>query len=128
MMTAPATHSRSYLKELVTDRRVAAALAIGFSSGLPLLLVFTTLSAWLSDASVPVSTIGLLSETTLPYRLKFLWAPFLDRYDPPFLTKLFGRRRAWILVAQTGVMIALAGWIQRPGPFSSHGPLSAHFS
>ncbi len=91
------------------DRRTAAMLGLGFSSGLPLLLVYVTQSAWLFDAGVPVETIGLLSELTLAYKLKFLWAPFLDRYDAPLLAGWLGRRRGWIVAAQLLVVAALAG-------------------
>ncbi len=91
------------------DRRTAAMLGLGFSSGLPLLLVYVTQSAWLSDAGVPIETIGLLSELTLAYKLKFLWAPFLDRYDAPLLARWLGRRRGWIVAAQLLVVAALTG-------------------
>src|SRR3954449_687998 len=94
---------------LFTDRRIAPALGLGFTSGIPFLLVFSTQSAWLSDVGISLATIGLLSELTLAYKFKFLWAPFLDRYDPPLLGRTLGRRRAWIIVAQLGVMATLAG-------------------
>ncbi|GJE61290.1 AmpG family muropeptide MFS transporter [Methylobacterium trifolii] len=95
--------------QLVTDRRIAAMLGLGFSSGLPFMLVYVTQSAWLSEAKVPIATIGLMSELTLAYKFKFLWAPFLDRYDAPLLGRLLGRRRGWIVASQVGVMLALAG-------------------
>jgi len=94
---------------LFTDRRIAPALGLGFTSGIPFLLVYATQSAWLSDIGISIATIGLLSELTLAYKFKFLWAPFLDRYDPPVLGRLLGRRRGWIVVAQLGVMAAAAG-------------------
>ena len=84
-------------------------LGLGFSSGLPLLLVYATQSAWFSDAKVSVEYVGLLSELTLAYKLKFLWAPFLDRYDCPVLGRLLGRRRGWMVAAQLGVALALCG-------------------
>ncbi|KQP33596.1 MFS transporter [Methylobacterium sp. Leaf104] len=93
----------------VLDRRVAAMLGLGFSSGIPFLLVYVTQSAWLSEAKVPIGILGLMSELTLAYKFKFLWAPFLDRYDAPFLSRFVGRRRGWIIVSQLGVMLALAG-------------------
>src|SRR4029450_7842459 len=71
--------------------------------------VYSTQSAWLSDAGISLATIGLLSELTLAYKFKFLWAPFLDQFDPPLLGRILGRRRAWIIVAQLGVMATLAG-------------------
>src|SRR3982750_273478 len=94
---------------LFTDRRIAPALGLGFTSGIPFLLVYSTQSAWLSDAGISLATIGLLSELTLAYKFKFLWAPFLDQYDPPLLGRSLGRHRAWIIVAQLGVMATLAG-------------------
>ena len=94
---------------IVSDRRVLAMLGLGFSSGLPLLLVYATQSAWFSDAKVPVEYLGLLSELTLAYKLKFLWAPFLDRYDCPVLGRLLGRRRGWMVAAQLLVVSALCG-------------------
>jgi hypothetical protein len=65
---------------------------LGFSSGLPFLLVYSTQSAWLSEAGVPIETIGLLSELTIAYKFKFLWSPFLDKFDPPLLALFVGRR------------------------------------
>lgn len=91
------------------DRRIAAMLGLGFSSGIPFLLVYVTQSAWLSEAKVPIGILGLMSELTLAYKFKFLWAPFLDRYDAPLFSRLLGRRRGWIVVSQIGIMLALAG-------------------
>ena len=97
------------LRHLVSDRSVLAMLGLGFSSGMPFLLVYITQSAWLSDARVPLGVLGLMSELTLAYKLKFLWAPFLDRYDAPVFSRLLGRRRGWIILSQIGVALALAG-------------------
>ena len=94
---------------LFTDRRVAPALGLGFTSGIPGMLVYSTQSAWLSDIGISIAAIGLLSEVTLAYRFKFLWAPVLDRYDPPLLGRLLGRRRGWIVVAQLGTVATLTG-------------------
>ena len=94
---------------LFTDRRIAPALGLGFTSGIPFLLVYSTQSAWLSDVGISLVTIGLLSELTLAYKFKFVWAPFLDRYDPPLFGRALGRRRGWIIIAQLGVMATLAG-------------------
>jgi PAT family beta-lactamase induction signal transducer AmpG len=99
----------SFLSHLVSDRRIGAMLGLGFSAGIPYLLVYVTQSAWLSEAKVPIATIGLMSELTLAYKFKFVWAPFLDRYDPPLLGRLLGRRRGWIIASQFAVMLALAG-------------------
>ena len=100
---------KSWLAHLAEDQRYAAMAGLGFSSGLPFLLVHSTQSAWLSEAGVPIETIGLLSELTIAYKFKFVWSPFLDKYDPPLLTSFVGRRRGWIIVSQIAVMLALAG-------------------
>lgn len=78
------------------SRRLAIILALGFASGLPLALTGALLTAVLTDAAIDVRTIGKLASVGLPYTLKFLWAPLLDRYQLPFL----GRRRGWLLVFQ----------------------------
>ena len=97
------------LANLSADRRYAAMLGLGFSAGIPYLLVYVTQSAWLSEAKVPIETIGLMSELTIAYKFKFIWAPFLDKYDAPIFSALLGRRRGWIVVSQMAVMLALAG-------------------
>ena len=84
-------------------------LALGFAAGLPNLLIFDTLSAWLRQADVPLRTIGFFSLATLAYSLKFLWAPLVDRTAIPLLTPLLGHRRAWMLAAQ--VVIILGLWL-----------------
>jgi MFS transporter, PAT family, beta-lactamase induction signal transducer AmpG len=81
---------------LLLNRRVVAVLLLGFSSGLPLALSGGTLQAWLTVEGVDIKTIGLFSLAGLPYTLKFLWSPLLDRFVVP----LFGRRRGWILLFQ----------------------------
>lgn len=86
-------------------RRLAACLVLGFSSGLPLNLTQKTLQAWMSVEKVDLKTIGLFSLVSLPYSLKFLWAPLLDRFCPPFL----GRRRGWIALLQVLIALAVAG-------------------
>src|SRR5271165_3936093 len=99
----------SLFAHLSADRRYAAMLGLGFSSGIPFLLVYVTQSAWLSEAKVPIETIGLMSELTIAYKFKFIWAPFLDKYDAPVFGVLLGRRRGWIVLSQIAVMLALAG-------------------
>ncbi|MGO8739574.1 AmpG family muropeptide MFS transporter, partial [Rhodoblastus sp.] len=99
---------QSWLRFL-TDPKLALMLALGFSSGLPFLLVFSTQSAWLREAGVSTQHIGLMSWVALAYSFKFLWAPLLDRYDAPFLGPLLGRRRGWMALTQFGVALCLAG-------------------
>jgi MFS transporter, PAT family, beta-lactamase induction signal transducer AmpG len=93
----------------LADARVALMLAFGYSAGLPLLLVFGTLSAWLRESGVPVTTIGLFSWLALAYSFKFLWSPLVDAFDVPVLSRLVGRRRAWMIASQILVAAGLAG-------------------
>ncbi len=81
------------------------ALVMGFASGLPLLLTITVLQAWMKDQGVDLTVIGMISLVGLPYTLKFLWAPVLDRFTLPFL----GRRRGWLLVSQAALMVSISG-------------------
>jgi MFS transporter, PAT family, beta-lactamase induction signal transducer AmpG len=83
--------------------------ALGFSAGLPLLLVFGTLSFWLREAGVDRAKIGFISWVTLMYAFKWCWSPLVDRLPIPFLTRALGRRRSWLIIAQIGVMIGLIG-------------------
>jgi PAT family beta-lactamase induction signal transducer AmpG len=82
-------------------------LALGFSAGLPLLLVLGTLSFWLREAGIDRTTIGYLSWVGLAYAFKWLWAPLVDRLPIPLLTTWLGRRRSWLLLAQLAVMVGL---------------------
>src|SRR5262249_60535348 len=109
MLTSTDAEPVSFLSALIRDRRIAPALGLGFTSGMPFLLTYSTQSAWLTDAGVPLATIGLLSELTLAYKFKFVWAPFLDQYDPPLIGRVLGRRRGWLLVAILAVIAMLAG-------------------
>jgi MFS transporter, PAT family, beta-lactamase induction signal transducer AmpG len=88
--------------------KVLAQLFLAFSAGLPFLLVFSTLSAWLKQEAVDLSTIGMLSWVGLAYTLKFFWAPIVDRVRLPWLTARFGRRRSWMLLGQLGIATGLA--------------------
>lgn len=78
-------------------------LFLGFSAGLPLLLVFGTLSAWLARSGIDKSTIGFISWVALLYGLKVLWSPLVDRFRIPLMYRLLGQRRSWMLLAQCGV-------------------------
>ena len=89
--------------------RVVGMLFLGFSAGLPLLLVLGTLSFWLSEAGIARATIGHLSWVGLAYAVKFLWSPLVDRLNLPILTAKLGRRRAWLLLSQVCIAVALLG-------------------
>jgi PAT family beta-lactamase induction signal transducer AmpG len=94
--------SRSWLSgfKAYADRRVLMVLLLGFSSGLPLLLTFSTLSAWLKGEGISRTAIGVFALVGTPYALKFLWSPLIDRLPLPLLTRLLGRRRGWGVLIQ----------------------------
>lgn len=88
------------------SRRMLVSGLMGFSCGLPLLLTYGVLQAWMTDEGVDLTTIGIFTLVHLPYTIKFLWAPIFDRFTLPFL----GRRRGWLLISQVllmGAIIAL---------------------
>jgi len=87
--------------------RLIIVLLLGFASGLPLALTASTLSAWLMEAGVDKTSIGLFAAVATPYALKFLWAPFMDAAPFPLLSKLFGRRRGWILATQIALTLSI---------------------
>lgn len=94
------------LIDVFRNRKMAVLLLIGFSSGLPLYLTGQgrAIQAWMTEAQVDLTTIGFFSLVALPFSLKFLWAPVMDRYVPPFL----GRRRGWLLITQVALLLAIA--------------------
>ena len=89
------------------ERRVFIMLLLGFSAGLPYLLIFDTLSAWLRESGQTLEVIGFFALATLSYSLKFVWAPLVDRTAIPLLTPLLGHRRSWMLVTQAVVIFGL---------------------
>ena len=98
---------RDFLQE-----KVLVIFFLGFSSGLPFPLVYSTLSAWLEDAGLERSDISTFAWLGFAYSFKFVWAPFVDSLKLPFLTRIFGRRRAWMLLAQLSIgasLVVLAG-------------------
>ena len=94
--------AREYLTAL-GNRRILVVLLLGFASGLPLALTSSTLQAWMTVEGVDLKTIGVFTLVGLPYTWKFLWAPLMDRFVPPFL----GRRRGWMLATQIALMIGI---------------------
>ncbi len=112
MTASEATETeRSFVEALKAYRqpKMAMMLVLGFAAGLPFLLYFSTLSVRLDKSGVDVTLIAFFSWFGLSYSFKFLWAPLVDRFDPPGLAAVFGRRRAWIFVAQIGVALGLIG-------------------
>jgi MFS transporter, PAT family, beta-lactamase induction signal transducer AmpG len=86
-------------------RRMLACVVIGFSSGLPLFLLFNLLPAWLRTEGLSLTAIGAFALVQLPYTWKFIWAPLADRYGFPG----FGRRRSWMLASQIGLIAGIVG-------------------
>ena len=89
--------------------QVITMLFLGFAAGLPFLLVFSTLSAWLTTVGISRSVIGFFSWVGITYSIKVFWAPVVDRVPLPVLDNLLGRRRSWMLLAQVGIMVGLVG-------------------
>ena len=96
---------RKSLLKTIFSARMFVALAMGFACGLPLLLTITILQAWMTEEGMDLTVIGAMALVGLPYTVKFLWAPLLDRYTLPFL----GRRRGWLLIAQLALIASIAG-------------------
>lgn len=109
--TGTATRRRSWAEafEVYLHPRVIGMLFLGFSAGLPFLLLFSTLSFWLREVGVSLSTIGLFSWVGITFSIKVFWAPVVDRLPLPPLTTLLGKRRGWMLLAQIGIAAGLLG-------------------
>jgi PAT family beta-lactamase induction signal transducer AmpG len=108
------------LVEQMFSWRMLVAFLMGFACGVPLLLTGSVLQAWMTEEGVDLSVIGLFALVGLPYALKFLWAPVLDRFTLPF----FGRRRGWLLMAQLALMAALI-WLGYSNPANDPWLLAA---
>lgn len=106
--------NRQQLLRTIFSWRMLVAFMMGFASGMPLLLTGSVLQAWMKQDGVDLSVIGLFALVGLPYTLKFLWAPLLDRFTLPWL----GRRRGWLLTAQLGLAVAIA-WLGLNNPAES---------
>ncbi len=96
---------------MILSPKMLVALFMGFSCGLPLLLTIGVLQAWMVEEGVDLTTIGFMALVGLPYTVKFLWAPVLDRFTLPFL----GRRRGWMLIAQLGLCLSIV-WLAMGDP------------
>src|SRR5215210_3093361 len=114
-MTVPAGRVATVSRfDAAALHRLLVVTVLGFASGLPLALTGQAMQAWLTADGVDIATIGFLSLVGLPYTFKFLWAPLMDRFEPPWL----GRRRGWLVLTQ----LALAGalfWMAATPPASS---------
>lgn len=107
LMTTQTTDWKSAFTAFL-DRRALIMLFLGFSAGVPILLIFSSLSLWLGEAGISKSAVTFFSWAALGYSFKFVWAPLIDELPLPFLTKALGRRRAWLLVAQILIVCAIA--------------------
>ena len=96
---------RQPVLHVLFSRRMLVAFVMGFAGGLPLLLTMGILQAWMMEAGIDLTWIGMITLVQIPYTWKFLWAPFLDRFTLPFL----GRRRGWLFIAQIALMVCIAG-------------------
>lgn len=96
-----------FISAIISSRKMAAMLALGFSAGLPIMLVYTTLSAWLREVGVSRTAIGFFIWVSFAYSLKFLWAPLTDRIRIPMLADKIGNRLAWTFIAILGVVVAM---------------------
>lgn len=108
-MTSARLSSWSSALRIYAHPRVLGMLSLGFSAGLPLLLILGTLSFWLREAGIDRTTIGHLSWIGLAYSVKWLWSPLVDRLPLPLLTRWLGRRRAWLFLSQIIIAVALVG-------------------
>ena len=100
--------------------RVITMLFLGFSAGIPILLIFSSLSLWLREAGVERSTVTFFSWAALGYSFKFVWAPLVDKLPVPFLTARFGRRRGWMLASQISIIVAII-WMAQTDPVQPGG-------
>lgn len=92
---------------LYKDRRVLIMTLIGFSCGVPLFLTGSTFALWLRQSGISYATVSILGLVALPYTIKFVWAPFIDRLKIPYLTQKLGRRRSWLLISQVGLLVSI---------------------
>lgn len=103
-------HARHSWKQSIAsalDRQVVIMLFLGFSAGLPLLLIFSSLSLWLREAGIDKTAVTYFSWAALGYSFKFVWAPLVDRLPIPILTRVLGLRRSWLLLAQVGIFSSI---------------------
>ena len=106
------------------DIRSITMLLLGFSAGLPILMIFSSLSLWLREAGVERSAVTYFSWAALGYSFKFIWAPLIDRLPLPALTNILGRRRSWLLLSQVFIIIAIS-WMAMVNPAAGDAALTS---
>ncbi|MEM7292651.1 MAG: MFS transporter, partial [Pseudomonadota bacterium] len=109
MISAKLPSALTEFSRVYFERRLLFVLAMGFVSGLPLYLTLSTMSIWLTESGVALTTIGLFALVGTPYSVKFFWAPLVDSVPIPGLSRVFGRRRAWMLVVQIALAFCIIG-------------------
>ena len=110
--------------QIYRQRSIVSMLFLGFSSGLPFLLVFSTLTVWLRQAGIERSTIGMFAWVGIAYSFEFAWSPVVDRLKLPLLHRLLGQRRSWMLLGQVGVALGLVQ-MAVGDPATAVGPTAA---
>lgn len=117
--------TKSWLEnaKIFLDPRAITMLFFGFAAGMPLLMIFSTLSLWLSEAGVERSAVTYFSWAALGYSFKFIWAPLVDRLPVPVLSRVFGRRRGWMLLSQVMIILAMC-WMALVDPAVSDNALT----
>ena len=113
------TAKKPSILKAFTSWRMFVVLIMGFSAGIPFALTGATLQAWMADRNVDLTVIGIFSLVSMPYALKFLWSPLMDRYVPPFM----GRRRGWMLITQVGIILGIIA-LGFSDPVSSSGQVA----
>src|SRR5215813_2766409 len=107
--TTPAPARSSFAETLAVylKPRVLIVMLLGFSGGVPIVLIGSSLQAWMTKSGIDIRTIGLFAAVAVPYNFKFLWAPLVDALDVPLLSRALGRRRGWLLLSQLLLIITI---------------------
>ena len=91
------------------SKKILIIFFMGIASGIPLYMVLSTLFIWLTRENIEISTVGLFALTQLPWSLKFLWAPIVDKYKIPILNRILGQRKSWLLITQ--FLLIIPAWL-----------------
>ena len=121
----PAQPTESWVETMASFKhpRVITMLFLGFSAGVPILLIFSSLGLWLREAGVERSAVTFFSWAALGYSFKFVWAPLVDKLPIPFLTQWLGRRRSWMILSQLSIIAAIL-WMGMTNPLASENSLT----